>query len=137
MRRMVILGLMAAASGALAMALAGVEGAGTGAGAESVVTPRAAGETVACRVLEAHTSDQDRMTVVVFHQRDAGDRARLGEMIRQFDGFVVRFETAEAKPHSATLFRLKSCFGRGLLLFPASSAHLTPGDEFELQVGAQ
>ncbi len=103
---------------------------GTGAGG---ATP-AAGETVACRVVESHTSERDGITVVIFHQRNKADGARLGEMIRALDGKSVRFEKADAKPHSATLFRLQSCFGRGLLLFPASSARLEAGDDFALQV---
>ena len=101
------------------------------------IRPAPAGRAILCRVLESHTSDRDQMTVVVFHQRDAGDRARLGELIRQRDGAAVTFKMTDPNPHSATLFRLKSCFGRGLLLFPAASARLSAGDEFELQIEAK
>jgi len=87
--------------------------------------------------MEAHTSDRNGITIVIFHQRDSADAVRLSEMIHALDGKSVRFEKADAKPHSATLFRLKSCFGRGLLLFPASSAQIAAGDEFELQVPAK
>jgi hypothetical protein len=104
------------------------------AGSEPAFPPRAAGETVACRVLEAHTDSRSGMTVVIFHQKVKADGPRLGEMMRVLDGMAVRFEKSDAKPRSATLFRLKSCFGRGLLLFPASSAHLAAGDEFELEI---
>src|SRR5438876_508045 len=45
------------------------------------VRPAPASTAIPCRVLESHTSDRDQMTVVVFHQRDAGDRTRLGELI--------------------------------------------------------
>jgi len=100
------------------------------------IRPAPASTAIPCRVLESHTSQRDHITVVVFHQRDAGDRARLGEVIRQRDGAAVAFKMTDPNPHSAMLFRLKSCFGRGLLLFPAASARLAAGDEFELDVSA-
>ena len=107
------------------------------AGVEAAFRPTPASTAIPCRVLESHTSDRDQMTVVVFHQRDAGDRTRLGELIRKRDGAAVMFMMTDRNPHSATLFRLKSCFGRGLLLFPAASARLSAGDEFELQAEAK
>jgi hypothetical protein len=135
MRRLKFLGLLAAVSVLLfEMAAVDAEKAGVRATGEPATTPRAAGETVACRVLEAHTDDRSGMTVVIFHQKVKADGPRLGEMMRVLDGMAVRFEKSDAKPRSATLFRLKSCFGRGLLLFPASSAHLAAGDEFELEI---
>jgi len=106
------------------------------AGVEAAFRPAPASTAIPCRVLESHTSQRDHITVVVFHQRDAGDRARLGEVIRQRDGAAVAFKMTDPNPHSAMLFRLKSCFGRGLLLFPAASARLAAGDEFELDVSA-
>src|SRR5438552_13839263 len=107
MQRGVTLGILAVVSGVITLALAR---------AEPALPLRAAGETVACRVLEAHTSDRDRATVVIFHQRNKADGPRLGELIRALDGKSVRFEMGDAKYHTAMLFRLKSCFGRGLLL---------------------
>lgn len=124
MRRLGLLGFLAAVSASMVVALAG---------AEPAFPPPAAGETVACRVLEAHTDDRNGMTIVIFHQKNKSDGPRLGEMLRALDGKSVRFEKADAKPHAATLFRLKTCFGRGLLLFPASTARLEAGDEFELK----
>jgi len=133
MRRLAIF-VFLAASAALVVGLAGAEMSGTREGAEPISAPRVAGETVACRVLEAHTSGRDGITVVIFHQRNKADGPRLGDLIRALDGKSVRFEQADAKPHSATLFRLKSCFGRGLLVFSSARARLEDKDEFLLRV---
>jgi hypothetical protein len=137
MRRRGILGFLAAVGAALVIAIAAAGTVAKRTGAQPAFTAPAAGETVACRVLEVHTSDHDGMTILIFHQRDKAGGPRLGEMMRVLDGKSVRFEKADAKPHSATLFRLRSCFGRGLLLFPSSSARLEAGDEFELQAPSQ
>lgn len=88
---------------------------------------------VACRVLEAHTDATLGVTVVVFHQRDDADQARVGAILRAHDGAPVEFRTTDGAPHPATLARLKSCFGRGLLLFRAGSAQLAEKDEFLLR----
>lgn len=90
-------------------------------------------ETIACRVLEVHTSQEPKIAVVVFYQRDEAERARLGALLREHDGESVQFQTPDGKWHPATLLRLKSCFGRGLLLFPAGAAQLGEKDEFTLQ----
>ncbi len=91
---------------------------------------------VACRVLEAHTSPQFRLTVVVFHHRDEKERGRLGTLLRERSGATVEFQAADGAWHSATVLRLKSCFGRGLLLFPAGTAQLTDRDELVLKFPA-
>lgn len=93
----------------------------------------AAGETIACRVLEAHTSAQQQTTVVVFHHQDQKDSARLGTLLRQHSEASVEFQTADGTWHSATVLRLKSCFGRGLLLFPSGAAQLAEKDVFLLK----
>lgn len=93
-------------------------------------------DAVACRVLEAHTSQQLGLTVVVFHHREEGERARLTAFLRERSGASVRFETADGKWHDATVLRLKSCFGRGLLLFSAGTAQLAEKDDFVLQASS-
>lgn len=94
-------------------------------------------EAIPCRVLEAHTSPQSGVTVIVFHQRDASDRARLGELLRGHSGEAVEIQTADGHWHAATVLRLKSCFGRGLLLFPAKEATLGEKDEFVLRFSSK
>jgi hypothetical protein len=96
--------------------------------------PQAPETVVACRVLEAHASPQLRLTLVVFHHQDEKDRGRLGSLLRQYSGSSIEFETPSGTRHSATVLRLKSCFGRGLLLFPASAAQLKEKDTFLLRL---
>lgn len=90
-------------------------------------------ETIACRVLESHTDAQLRVSAVIFHQRDQSDRGRLGSFLRAHSGEAVQFQSADGKWHDATVVRLKSCFGRGVLLFPAGAAQLAEKDEFDLR----
>ena len=75
--------------------------------------------TIACRVLEAHTDDELKVTVVVFHQRDEAQRSRLATLLREHSGEMVEVQAGDGAWRRARLVRLKSCFGRGLLLVPA------------------
>jgi hypothetical protein len=95
-------------------------------------SPAARGSMV-CQALEVHTSEQDGVTLVVFHQSEKSEGARLGELLRAHDGARVEFETSDGRAHSATLFRLGTCFGRGLLVFPAGSAQLSKREQFWLR----
>ena len=88
---------------------------------------------IVCRALEVKTAERMRVALVLFHQASKRDGARLGELLRGNDGVTVEFETSDGRSHPATLFRLGTCFGRGLLVFPAGSAHLTPRDQFWLR----
>lgn len=88
---------------------------------------------VACRVLEAHADAALGVTVVVFHQRDDDDRSRVGAILRAHDGTSVEFRTTDGVSHPATVMRLKSCFGRGLLVFRTGEARLVEKDEFLLR----
>jgi hypothetical protein len=90
-------------------------------------------EALACRALEVHTSEQPAVTVVIFHQREKEDSERLGALLREYAQTQVEFQTADGAWHNATLMRLKTCFGRGLLLFPAGSARLAEKDVFVLK----
>lgn len=89
--------------------------------------------TVACRVLEAHASEQPAVTVVVFHQRDKQDQASLSSLLQQHSGERVDVQANGGKWQTATVVRLKSCFGRGLLLLPNGTVQLKDGDEFFLR----
>jgi hypothetical protein len=89
--------------------------------------------TIACRVLEAHTSEQPAMTVVVFHHRDKQDQASLSSLLQQHSGERVDVQANGGKWQTATVVRLKSCFGRGLLLSPNGTLQLKDGDEFFLR----
>lgn len=90
-------------------------------------------ETFACRALEVHTSEQPAVTFVIFHQREKKDSERLGALLREYAQTPVEFQTADGAWHNATVTRLKSCFGRGMLLFPAGSARLGEKEVFVLK----
>jgi hypothetical protein len=102
-------------------------------GAMAQNEPGSPAAPLVCRALEVKTAQQMGVALVLFHQASKSDSARLGELLRGNDGLTVEFETSDGRSHPATLFRLGTCFGRGLLVFPAGSAHLTPGDQFWLR----
>ena len=94
----------------------------------------AAHQTVACRVLEVHSTQAPGVSVVVFHQRDESQRDQLAALLRKQSGASVQFQTRDRQWHEATVLRLKSCFGRGLLLFPTGTAQVGEKDEFLLKL---
>jgi len=77
--------------------------------------------TIACRVLEAHTSAHPAVIAVVFHQRDKQDQAQLGSLLESLAGESVELQTGDGNWAVVTVVRLKSCFGRGLLLLPGDA----------------
>ena len=105
----------------------------TATGLATAQPARAPGPLVACRALEVHADAALGVTVVVFHQRDDDDRSRVGAILRAYDGASVEFRTADGASHPATVMRLKSCFGRGLLVFRTGEARLVEKDEFLLR----
>ena len=94
---------------------------------------RAPGPLVACRALEVHADAALGVTVVVFHQRDDADQGRVGALLRAHDGTPMEFQTADGASHAATVMRLKSCFGRGLLVFRTADAAVAEKDVFLLR----
>jgi len=88
---------------------------------------------IACRALEAHTDDELKVTVIVFHQRDEAQRAPLAALLREHSGARVEVQAGDGAWRPARLVRLKSCFGRGLLILPAA-APFSDRAEFVLRV---
>jgi hypothetical protein len=88
---------------------------------------------IACRVMEVYEAEPPGATVVIFHQRDKADGPRLGELLLAHSGQEAEFAIEVGKPHRAKVFRVKSCFGRGLLVFASAEAKLTAGDDFVLR----
>ncbi len=78
-----------------------------------------------------------QVTGAVFHQADAAERAPLAKFIQENSGKTIEFETADAQVHSATLFRMKSCFGRGMLVLRSGDAHLAERSTFTLRLPAK
>ncbi|MGE5326807.1 MAG: hypothetical protein ACM3NO_07190 [Deltaproteobacteria bacterium] len=94
------------------------------------------GERISCRAMEVFVSEPLGVTAVIFHQSDKADGPRLGELLLAHTGEQVEFETPDGKQHAATVERVKSCFGRGLLLFAAKEANLTPNQDFAVHFPA-
>jgi len=92
--------------------------------------------TIACRALEAHTDDELKVTVIVFHQRDEAQRSQLAALLREHSGAMVEVQSGDGAWRRARLVRLKSCFGRGLLMLPAP-APFSDRAEFVLRVPAK
>jgi len=92
---------------------------------------------VACRVLEAHASERPAVTAVIFHQRDKQDGARLGELLTKNSGASVELQIGAGAWQPATVARLKSCFGRGLLLVPREAQAPKDGEAFLLKFPAR
>ena len=93
----------------------------------------AAVQTLPCRALEVKTDPKTSVTVVLFHQASKADGPALGEMLKSNDGANVEFFTSDGKPHAATVFRLDTCFGRGLLVFSSATAHLNSHEQFSIR----
>lgn len=94
-------------------------------------------DTVTCRAMEVFVAGPIGATAVIFHQRDKADGPRLGELLLAHTGQQVEFETADGRKHPATVERVKSCFGRGLLLFRSSEAKLAAKGDFVLHFAAK
>jgi hypothetical protein len=88
--------------------------------------------------MEVHTDGANRMTAVVFHQADDASREALTAFLHTHSGDAVDVQMASTAGGRwrGTVFRLKSCFGRGLLLFPGSAPSLKEGAKFRLRLAA-
>jgi hypothetical protein len=90
--------------------------------------------TIACSVLEVHTNVDLGVTAVIFHQEEKGEGPRLATLLTQHSGTSIEFQTQDGDWHKAEVARLKSCFGRGLLLFSSSGTRLKEKAIFHLKV---
>jgi hypothetical protein len=91
---------------------------------------------VQCRVLESHASKQPAAGFVVFHQHDKQDQPRLSALLQQYSGTVIDLQINGGSWQSATVVRLKSCFGRGLLVFAPDAPMPQDGGTFLLRFPA-
>jgi len=104
----------------------------------SQAVPSASPQTgiIPCRALETHTDAGLRVAVIVFHQRDEAARSQLGTLLREHSGEMVEVQGGDGAWRRARLARLKSCFGRGLLMLPAP-APFSNRAEFALRLPAK
>ncbi len=96
-------------------------------------TARSAAVIVDCRVLESHVTAVPPVIAVVFHQRDAQDQPRFAALLKQNSGATVAVQMAQSPWVNGTVVRLKSCFGRGLLLLPPGSLAIKDGAAFRVK----
>ena len=115
--------------------LASAAMAQTDAGTASSQPEKADPQTVNCRTMEVFVAHSQRASVVIFHQRDMADARKLSELLQKYTGLEVEFENGDGKRHRATVGRLKSCFGRGLLIFAANEANPGVKEDFILRFG--
>jgi hypothetical protein len=99
--------------------------------------PPAAPETIACRVIESKTAQTMGVGLVIFHHAEPASREQLGTFLQDHDGARVEIQTAGSDWQPATVFRLKTCFGRGLLAFPAARTRLARGQTFLIRASAR
>ncbi|HUI83993.1 MAG TPA: hypothetical protein VL240_07210 [Candidatus Binatia bacterium] len=91
--------------------------------------------TITCVALEIHASGDPKVVAVVFHQRTESQRSELATLLREHSGELVEVQASDGGWRRATMVRLKSCFGRGLLLL-APPAPFPEHTEFMLRLPA-
>jgi len=87
---------------------------------------------VACRVMETFADVRLGVTAVLFHQQNKDEGPRLGELLSNHSGETMEIESAGGHRHLVTVFRVRSCFGRGVFLLPIEFK-LQARDEFVLR----
>ncbi len=96
--------------------------------------PQDANGPIICTVMESFEEGKLGVLAIVFHQRDKADGPRLGSFLLAHSGEEVDWETARGQHYRATVFRVRSCFGRGLVLVPTNKLKLREHDEFTLRL---
>ncbi len=89
---------------------------------------------IACRVMEAHTSANPATTVIVFHQQHKEDGPRLAAVLESHSGEQMEIQAGGAVWMAVTVFRLKTCFGRGLMVLPPGAPEIKDGATFLLRI---
>lgn len=92
---------------------------------------------VTCHALETHTNAQPGVTIVVFNQKIKDDHERLSDLLKDNEGASVEIKAADGNWRAASVARLKSCFGRGLLFFPGETPPVQEHDDFVLRFPAK
>jgi len=105
------------------------------AGRQAPSHPNAAPTTgfVECKVLEAHTGSVPAVLVVIFHQDKKQDQPRLSELLKQNSGSNAEVQIGSGAWTKVNVFRLRTAFGRGMLLFPSGTSGLNDGDTFRIR----
>jgi len=92
---------------------------------------------VTCHALETHSNSQPAVSIVVFNQANKGDHERLAALLKEHDGTAVEIKAADGKWRPASVARLRSCFGRGLLFLTGEASPVQEKDDFVLRFPAK
>ncbi len=84
--------------------------------------------------MESFEEQKLGMRAIVFHQRDKADGPRLGDLLLKHSGEEMELEASGGSRYRATVFRVKSCFGRGLAIIPTDRLKLGENDQFTLRL---
>ena len=110
-----------------------IPNASPGAQAQATMT-KAGNGPIVCSVMEAFEEGRLGVRAIIFHQRDKEDGPRLGSLLLTHSGEEMELEAAGGRRLRATVFRVKSCFGRGLVMVPTAKLKLGEQDEFTLRL---
>jgi hypothetical protein len=88
---------------------------------------------VECHVLEAHASTAPAALVVIFHQQEKKDQPRLSALIKANSGSDADIQIGGAAWTKTRVFRLRTCFGRGMMILSPGQAALKDGDTFRIR----
>ena len=86
--------------------------------AQQAAAPTHQSGSIACRVMERHTDKEHSTVLILFHQRDKPDQPKLKEFLLQHDGGAIQIQINSGEWQKATVWRIRNCFGRGLLVLP-------------------
>src|SRR5437867_6138094 len=71
--------------------------------------------SISVAVMETFTSDQV-ISAILVHHADEANRDRFARWLRANPKAFIRVRTRSGKEAAATIFRVRMCFGRGLIL---------------------
>ena len=80
-----------------------------------IVMQRSMPASIPVEVLETFESGGAAIALLV-HHADAGSRTAFSQWLRTNSGAVVRVRNGARQEVPATIFRVRMCFGRGLIL---------------------
>jgi len=90
--------------------------------AQQATAPTHQSNSIACRVMERHADKEHSTVLILFHQRDKPDQPKLKEFLLQHDGGTIQIQIGSGEWQKATVWRIRNCFGRGLLVLPDTAA---------------
>jgi hypothetical protein len=89
---------------------------------QQAAAPSHQSSSIACRVMERHADKEHSTVLILFHQRDKPDQPKLKEFLLQHDGGTIQIQIGAGEWQKATVWRIRNCFGRGLLVLPDTAA---------------